>query len=29
MPGSLRYMDLEESNYLPKDTDFQQTALDE
>ena len=28
-PRSLRYMDLEESKYLPKDADFHQTALSE
>ena len=28
-PRSHRYMDLEESKYLPKDADFHQTALGE
>ena len=28
-PRSLRYMDLEESKYLPKNADFHQTVLGE
>ena len=28
-PRSLRYMDLQESKYLPKDADFHQTFMPE